>query len=266
LEYFGFSIPNSRLRIPNQVPHDFSIPNFDHFHFHFLIHQLISPWENKGKIIWGVTLQHPGFSIPLTFDDGFQSLTEEKLKEQVPFFLSQLPQGPAAASDNLGRDLPRKGGSRCPFPPGEGKNMEISDGKPLDQAHRILESLLVLSGKSANHIHSDGEAANGPDQAVYQISEKSAGITPVHSPQKGVVPALHGNMEMGTDTRRAGQKVDERRGEFPRLYRAEAKPEPQGFSFQRLEQVQQRNGGEKIFSISAQVNAGENYLFKAPLR
>jgi hypothetical protein len=86
--------------------------------------------------------------------------------------------------------------------------MKVGKGKFFDQVHRILESPLVLSGKAANHIYSDGQTANGLHQAVYQIFEKSAGITPVHSTQQAVVSALHGNMEMGAYPPRAGEKVD----------------------------------------------------------
>ena len=94
------------LRDPN-FSHDFSLLNFLYFNFYLLIHQLVSPREEKGKIILRVALQHSRLPISLAFDENFHSLTEERSVELGSFLLPQLPQGLATAPDNLGRNLSR---------------------------------------------------------------------------------------------------------------------------------------------------------------
>ena len=125
--FFWLLTPNSvraRSRVPLRAPNfsqDFSLLNFHYFNFYLLIHQLVSPREEKGKIILRVALQHSRLPISLAFDENFHSLTEERVVEKVSFLLSQIPQGLERLRITWEGSCPRKPAAGVPFRLEKGK-------------------------------------------------------------------------------------------------------------------------------------------------
>ena len=76
-----------------------------------------------------------------------------------------------------------------------------------------------------------------------EIGEEAAVIIPVHLLQDLIVSALNGNVEMGTDLARPGEKGDEIRRKISGLNRAQSNPQGRLLVFHLFQKVSRERAG-----------------------
>src|SRR4030042_3278978 len=95
------------------------------------------------------------------------------LSPQFPHPLGPLPDlSPACLLVQLGR--------RCPFSFREREDMEIRNGKRLNQCVSVFEPLFGLSWKTDDHIRTDRDLRNALVQFINEVMEVKTVITSVH--------------------------------------------------------------------------------------
>ena len=95
-----------------------------------------------------------------------------------------------------------------------------------------------------------------------EIGEEGAVIIPVHLLQDLIISALNGNVEMGTDLARPGEKRDKTRRKISGLDRAQSNPQEVSPRFPPVpEGLSRETEGTEVKAIGAEVDAGKhNFL------
>src|SRR4030042_3858062 len=93
---------------------------------------------------------------------------------------------------------------RGPLSSGKREDMEIGEGKGVEQLPGMLKPVFCLPWKSHNHIRADAEVWNNLMKLPEEAREKRAVIVPVHPLQNLIISALDRDVKVGADLGRSG--------------------------------------------------------------
>ena len=123
----------------------------------FLILQRGGSREGNGKVMPAQPLQKP--PLPLGLDKDLYFLSDKGVPVCGTFPLGEFTKEPCSLRDNPRGDLSLHGRGRRPRTGGEGENMQIGNGKPLDEMIGLLEFLIRLPRKSCDKVEAEAEIA-----------------------------------------------------------------------------------------------------------
>jgi hypothetical protein len=140
--------------------------------------------------------------------------------------------------------------------------MKIGKREGVDPLIGPAELLIGFPRKSRNHIGPDGERGNVLLELLKKVSQEGTAILPIHFSKDLVIPALKGNMEVRADLCRTREKGEKIFGEISRFHRTEPNPLRGFLLLQSFEKLCEREGGNKIKTIGAEMDAGEHHLLE----
>ena len=197
------------------------------------------------------------------FPEDGAGLAHLTLDELVAFDVGQVVEFGTACFADFDGDFLVHAQSGGIGPVGIGEDVEVGDGEAVDKGFALLESHFVLAVETGNHI--GGDAGMGHHFLdVFDTAGKKAGVVAaVHHFQHFVGTGLEGDMEMGKEGARGGDKVDYFFGNEVGLDAGNAEAENAFYFIELTQKV------DELFPVlltkGACVDTGENHLFGAGL-
>src|SRR6266702_1247777 len=194
---------------PHRLPH-----HFGHPHGNLAVDEGIIPRKEDRDVVPRQPLQQTVRLFSL--DQHLELPAEDALVIGALFPVGQPPERLGARPDDGAVHLTGHGCGRRPRAGGKGKDVEVGDGKRLDQPEGLVEFLLRLAGESGDDVAPDADIRHGLRKLLDDLPEVTCGIIPVHPPQHPVAPALERDVEVGTDRLCRGEKTGESVGDLGR--------------------------------------------------
>lgn len=98
--------------------------------------------------------------------------------------------------------------------PGEGKDVEVTDIRFLQEIIGITELFFPLPGETDDDIYTDIDVRDVMDQGLDEVGEEVPIVIAVHSPEDIIITALHGDVKMVAQPRGGGNGLNQFRAKI----------------------------------------------------
>jgi hypothetical protein len=140
--------------------------------------------------------------------------------------------------------------------------MKIGKGEGVDPLIGVVELCIGFPRKSHDHIGTEGKHGNVLVELLQKVGQEGTMILPIHLLKDLILSALNRNMQVRADLCRTGEKGVEVCGEISRFHGSEPNPLRGFLLLQSVEEPYEREGGNEVKTVGAEMDAGEHHLLE----
>ena len=138
--------------------------------------------------------------------------------------------------------------------------MHLGKAALADEGQGLAEFLLRLLREAGDQVRGNGGAVKPAVQQLHGFQIPGGIVLPVHPLQRGVAPALHGQVELGAQVGQGRRPAAEVLRHRPGLQAPQPQPDLRRGGAQRLQQVDEGLAVFQVVAPGGNFNAGENDL------
>ncbi len=163
-----------------------------------------------------------------------------------------------AALDDDARDFVQKIGSFSARAFRERENVEIGEGKALDEGKRSGMIVFGFAGETGNDVGADSSMREAFADQFDAAGIGLGAIPAVHGGEDSVGGGLQRHMEVLGDAIGPSEKIDEVLGNVERLNGADAETLDRCFAEDAAEEIFEFDAGRKVAAVGAEIDAAED--------